>query len=81
MQPDGLANTQWNDVDKPEHCSADSLGVVATYAAVFNAGTSKELIMAGNTFDGPMFDNMSGDDARDLALRVMQKYIVEPYGN
>ncbi len=81
MQPNGLSNTQWNDIDKPKNCSADSVSVVATYAAVFNAGTPAELVLAGNTFDGPMFDNMSVGNARNLAIRVMQKYILEPYGN
>ena len=62
-------------------CDANRIGTVSTYAAVFNAGTSTELVLAGNTFEGPMFNNMSDASARNLAIRVMQKYIVEPYGN
>lgn len=70
-----------NTTEQLSQCAADRIGTVSYYAAVYNAGTSTELVLAGNTFEGPMFFNMSDVSARNLAIRVMQKYIVEPYGN
>ena len=78
---DGKVTTNDLILDKPSECSADSVGVVANYAVVFNAGKPTELVLAGNTFDGHMFDNMSDENARNLAIRVYQKYILEPYGD
>lgn len=78
---DGYANDQYIILDKPDQCNVNDVGVVTSFAAVFNAGKTSELILAGNTYHGPMFDNMSEDDARNLAERIYQKYILQPYGN
>ena len=74
-------NYRYNRTEELSQCEANRIGTVSNYAVVYNAGTSTELILAGNTFEGPMFHNMSDESARNLAIRVMQKYILEPYGN
>jgi len=70
-----------NVTEPLSQCAADRIGTVSTFAAVYNAGSPAELVLAGNTFEGPMFFNMSDASAKNLATRVMQKYILEPYGN